>query len=121
MITTAITVAEWMYRGSDYTLPIQVLDEEGDITELPADRRCFALLYDDINTETVLLQKEASTYYNTVGLMLFLFEPEDTEDLMAKSYDLSVVLVDEDNKIKPLLLKKFGIFPFNPPTIEGVT
>ncbi len=121
MINTAMTVADWMYRGSNFTIPVTCLDEDGDEAILTDDDTAILQLYYDQTNPTVLLEVEASLIYKDIGLVIFTLEPEDTADLIARTYEFSVHILNEDTgRTDPILTAKLGIVPFNPPVVEEV-
>jgi len=117
MINTATTVATWMYRGSSFTVPVSLLDEEGVATTLQeGDSAHLRLFYDNVDP-TLLLEKEAAMLYEDLGLIVFELEPEDTAELLEQSYTMSVH-IKRDEAIFPVLVSKLGIVAFNPAVIE---
>lgn len=87
----ATTVAEQMFRGTNFNLTVQVLDDDGNPETL--------------TTETVLLRlSESWTYGNTFleiegtivdaseGVINFTFVPDHTKDLMTGAYDLTILV-----------------------------
>jgi len=118
MIIYASSVAEWMYRGSDYQLAVDLLDENGDLTTLAIDDTVYLTLFKDINDATPVLQIEADIYYRDIGLAIFTFVPDDTVDLIARSYDIAITIKDGDGKLRPILTQRFAIVPFNPPVFD---
>ncbi len=118
MIYTAMTVADWMYRGSNFTIPVQCLDEDGDIAILDEDDTAFLRLYHDSTNTSTLLEVEASLIYKDIGLVVFTLEPADTEELVAKTYEFSVHILSSEGRVDPVLTSKLGILPFNTPVVE---
>ena len=117
MIYTAMTVADWMYRGSNFVLPISIVDEDGDSVVLEVtDSFYLRLYYNDIDDEAdVLIEKEATTVDHSEGIVTFAFVPADTESLLPRAYDFVVHVKTSDDKIYPVIAAKLGIVPFNTP------
>ena len=120
MINVASTVVDWMYRGSDFVFPIVILDEDGDVVELSATDTAHLQMYYSKTDTSPILSKEASTYYPDIGLAIFTFVPEDTEDLLERSYHVSVYIKDNADNIYPVLTSSLGVVAFNPPVVEEV-
>lgn len=118
MITTAITVATWLYRGSTFTIPVTILDEDGEAVELLETDTAHLQLFYDHTDSTVIVEKEASSIYTEIGLVVFTLDPEDTEGLLDRTYEFSVHIVSED-EVYPVLTSKLGIVAFNPPIEEA--
>lgn len=120
MIISANTVNDWMYRGSDYQLPVTIIDEDGNATSLEEEDVVYLMLYDNIVQGDPILQLEADIYHRSIGLVVFTFEPEDTVSLMTKAYDLSIAVKEDGTKIRPIFTGRFAIYPFNAPILEVV-
>ncbi len=119
MIITANTLSEWMYRGSHYQLTVEIVDDnENPVVLADGDDNVYLNLNRVVGDEDPVLQLEADLTYGSVGLVIFSFEPEDTEDLVARSYHMSVTVVLQDGTIKPVLSSSFGLVAFNAPVIE---
>lgn len=104
-----------MYRGSTFTLVVDVFDEgdqSGENYIIPGEDIAVLRLSHAI-TDTPILLKEAATYDRAEGRLYFAFEPEDTEDLLTKGYDLTITLENSNGRITPVFQGRFGIVGIN--------
>lgn len=108
---TASVVQDWMYRGSSYTLVIQVLQDD-EPYPIPETYSAVLRLALSSSYSNSVLEKEASFYSYNNGILHFEFKPEDTESLLAMAYDLTVHLKDANN-IVPVVKCRFGVVNFN--------
>jgi len=117
MINTAMIVADWMYRGSSFKLPISILDEDGNPSIIEEEETAhLRVFYDEIDP-TVLIEKEAALVYGDIGLVIFEIEPSDTIDLLEQSYVIKVH-IQKDEEVFPVLVTRLGVVPFNPVIME---
>lgn len=111
---TVNRVDDYLYRGASYDLRVQILDEELDPFPL-TDCKVLLRLADSWTAQASILELEANMVNETEGRVRFRFEPEYTVDLMARSYDLSIIVrsevLDED---WPAFQGKLGLVGSNP-------
>lgn len=111
---TADLVQDWMYRGSNFTLVAHILQEEGDDPfEIPSEAVAHLRLAVSSASPESVLEIEASDYSREIGLVRFDFVPEDTIDLIASGYDLTIHIIDGTN-VYPAYKGKFALKEFNP-------
>lgn len=90
----ASTVAEKMFKGTAYISRWQILDEIGNPLALTGTETLIMRLARSF-TEPTLLEITGTIVTPADGLVMFTFQPSDTEDLSARAYDRTV-LVDGD-------------------------
>ena len=113
---TAWLVQDWMYRGSSYTLVVNVIrNAQGDPYEISETAVAKLRISLSSTYPNALIEKEASHYARKLGTLHFEFEPADTERLLAVAHDLTIHLEDHD-KVLPVFKGRFGIVDIN----EGV-
>ena len=113
---TAWLVQDWMYRGSSYTLVVNVVrNAQGDPYEISETAVAKLRISLSSTYPNALIEKEASRYVRNLGNLHFEFEPADTERLLAVAHDLTIHLEDGD-KVLPVFKGRFGIVDIN----EGV-
>lgn len=107
----ASSVDSTVPRGSYKNLGVEVFSE-GELYTL--DNHTVTLYLSKSWTYgDVLLEKEGVQVGSPeLGRVLFRFEPEDTKDLMCRSYDMTIFVRDNDTEEEwPILFGKFGKSP----------
>lgn len=84
-------------RGGYKTIRLQVEDDLGENYDL-TDHTAKLYLSRELGVEDPLLEKEGSIFSVENGTVEFDFEPEDTEQLMLRSYDMEVIVTDSNSK-----------------------
>lgn len=109
-LLTATTVSDWMFRGSDYLLTVEVC-ENNEPFQIPAEATAkLFLAYSESDRPVVEL--DAHSWVRDEGLVAFKFNPEDTANLIAGAYDLYVTLYFFE-QVWHVLKKRFAVIGFN--------
>ena len=108
---TASLVQDWMYRGSSYTLVVQIL-QDGKPYPIPATYEAVLKLSLASTYPRSLVEKSAKFYSHDNGVVHFEFYPTDTKNLLATAYDLTVQLEDATQTI-PVVQCRFGLVGTN--------
>ena len=102
-------VLDWMYRGSDYVLKAKIYKEcSTEVLPLIGADVVLQLHTSDVEDEKVL-ELDGVVVDDIAGEVEFTFEPEHTVDLLARSYALTIYVVDDNNKVIPAVHGAFGI------------
>lgn len=117
MLTASLN-QEWMYRGGDFTLIVQILTEaSNEPYVIPPEGSVNLRLAQTSAQGNSVLDTEADAYYRDEGIVNFRFTAEDTRDLLAISYDLTIHVTD-GNSVFPVFTGRFALREFNPPAVE---
>jgi len=88
---TASVVAEELYRGTEFDLTVEILDKDGGVYPLTNEETRLYLAHSWTIGEPVL-ELEGIIINGNAGLVNFNFSPEDTEDLPARAYDMTITV-----------------------------
>lgn len=113
---TAVTYVNWMYRGTYFTLVVDVKEDRNPYP-IPGESVGKLRIAHSWTDPEPLVEVEASDYERANGRLYFDFTAEVTASLLSKGYDLSVVLVSPTGSETPVFHGRFGLLPYNP----GVT
>jgi hypothetical protein len=103
-------VLDWMYRNSHYTLQLEVREHCSTLPLDLTDAVPYLLLTTSDVSEDKMLELTGVVEDIEGGKIKFEFEPEDTETLLARTYNLFVYLI-QDSKVYPIVTGPFGIVP----------
>lgn len=109
---TASVVQDWMYRGSSYTLVVQIL-YDGEPYPIPLTYEAVLRLSLSSTYPRSVVEKAAKFYSHNNGIVHFEFYPTDTRDLLAAAYDLTIHFEDA-SQVVPVLKCRFGLVDSNP-------
>jgi len=103
---TAQTVVDWMYRATNYFFQVQVLDEQKEPETLTGSETVKFYLYRDYTQHDAepCLELTGVVVDAPNGIVGVVIEPQHTEDLVARAYDMTVT-VDGDVALQG----RFGI------------
>lgn len=117
MITAHLS-QEWMYRGGDFTLVVQIIMEPtGEAYVIPPDGEVKLRLAQTSAHQSSALELEPEFYSREAGIVHFKFAARDTKDLPAIAYDLTIHL-NEWPKVYPVYKGRFALVDFNPEVSE---
>ncbi len=104
-----LTVISWMYRGTAFTLRLGLYDDDGDEVALSGSEELKLRLAASWADKENVLEISGTVVDASTGKIQFEFAPADTEDLVARAYDMTI-LVDGEVALQD----KFGIVAQNP-------
>lgn len=112
-LQNAYDILGWMYRGSEYTLRVLIMDD--DCKDYPlADTDMVLLRLADSSAHKTYLELEGNVLFDNDNKVEFVFMPEHTENLMAGAYDLTVIVFSPVGEPWPALHGRFGIAATSP-------
>jgi len=104
-------VSDWMYHGSDYTIKVAVKEHcSVNPYDLSAVDVYLVLASTEFSDDTVL-EKEGVVIDPVNGLAEFELEPDDTKDLLPRTYTMMVFIKTSSSKLVPVIHGLFGIIP----------
>lgn len=109
-----------VYRGTEHTIVHQVVDEDDAAFDL-ANHTVFLMATRNTSApnKTVIEKEGVIQAPSTDGIVIFSFAPEDTSHLMARAYDMYVIIIPDGEGGPWVAFEgKLGISPVTYPT-EG--
>jgi len=95
IIATAIDCI--LPRGKNKTLRFQIMDEDIDVIYNLANHSVYLVMMSSrVGNDPPVVEKEGNVFAAAEGKVEFIFTGEDTEDLMARSYDADIIVVDDN-------------------------
>ncbi len=92
---TAVMVDTYVPRGTNKGVRALILDDQGDAYNM-TDHTATLRIAESWAKPESLLEKEGTPFGDPAdGRVVFDFAPEDTEDLMVRSYDLDIFVTDD--------------------------
>ncbi len=112
-LTLASSVDGALPRGTDKQLDFQVIDESNSLPYNLTDHTVILTMSMSNLSTSPSLQKEATIVDASDGKCEFVFEAEDTEDLLVYSY-YTTIFVEEDStgSIWPVFEGKIAVIPY---------
>ena len=109
MMLLASTTLKNIVRGATHDLWIKVKDEDEDIVDIESMTPILRLARSYTDEESVL-EIEGNVFQDgSEGLCYFSLSPSDTQSLVARAYDMTVLLDEE-----PVLQDRIGVVAQNP-------
>ncbi len=113
MLISAQPVNDTMFRGTEYTLRVEIKDEDGDVYDI-TDCTLKLRLARSWTDDNSLLELTGQIADAESGKAFFVFVPANTQNLVARAYDMTVTVTSPTSQPWVAIQGKFGVLPQNP-------